>query len=141
MPLCGVVFPGVGVGSPGGVGGVEAWSVSAEEVEVVALVASAERVDVAALVASAERVDVAVLVASVERVDVAALVASAERVDVAALVLPSPAMALAAGVCLSHSQSGVQFLAGWGPLLAAGEVYRLAVDGADPNWDVAPPLV
>ena len=85
--------------------GVEVWSVSAEEVEVVASVTSAE------------------------------------RVDVAALVLPSPAVALAAGVCLPHSQSGVQFLVGWGPLLAAGEVYRLAVDGAGPNWDVAPPLV
>ena len=96
---------------------MEAWSVSAEEVEVAAYVASAQRVDMAALVASAE------------------------RVDVAALILPSLAVALAAGVCLPCSQSGVQFLVGWGPLLAVGEVYRLAVDGVDPNWDVAPPLV
>ena len=111
--------------------GVEAWSVSAEEVEVAALVASAERVEVAALFASAERVDAAVW----------ALAWVLAQVLAVALVLPSLAVTLEAGVCLPHSQSGAQFLVGWGPLLDAGEVYLLAVDGADLNWDVALPLV
>ena len=111
--------------------GVEVWSVSAEEVEVAALVASAERVDVAALFASAERVDAAVW----------ALAWVLAQVLAVASVLPLPAVSLEAGVCLPHSQSGAQFLAEWGPLLDAGEVYLLAVDGADPHWVVALPLV
>ena len=90
---------------------------------------------------SAELAGVEALVASAELVGVEALFASAERVGVAAAVLPLPAGSLEAGVCLPRSQTGAPFLVVWGPLLAAGEVYRLAVDGADPHWDVALPLV
>ena len=57
---------------------MEAWSVSAERVEVVALLASAERVEVAAW----------------------ALAWVLAQVLAAASVLPSPAVSLEAGVCL-----------------------------------------
>ena len=110
---------------------MEAWSVSAKKVEVAALFASVERVDVAAWVASAERVDAVVW----------ALAWVLAQVLAATSVLLSPAVALEAGVCLPHSHSGAQFLAEWGPLVDGGEVYHLAVDGADPHWDVALPLV
>ena len=97
----------------------------------------------AALFVSAERVEVAARFASAERVDteVWALAWVLAQVLAAASVLSSPAVSLEAGVCLPRSQSGTQFLAEWDPLLDAGEVYRLAVDGADPHWDVALPLV
>ena len=78
-----------------------------------------------------------VLVASVELAGMEALVLSVERVDVALAVPPLPAGSLEVGVCLQCLRVG----APWGPLLAAGEVYRLAVDGVDPHWDVALPLV
>ena len=90
---------------------------------------------------SAELAGVEALVASAELVGMEALVASVELVDVASVVLPSPAGSLAAVVCLPRSRTGAPFLVVWGPLLAAGEVCHLAVDGADPHWDVALPLV
>ena len=131
--------------------GVEAWSVSVGRVGVAAWFASAERVDVAALSASAEMASVAVLgrvvvVASAHALvwaeaAVWALAWVLAQVLVVVLVLSLPAVSLEAGVCLPHSQPGAQFLAEWGPLLDAGEVYRLAVDEADPYWDAALPLV
>ena len=63
------------------------------------------------------------------------------QVRAAASVLPSPAVSLEAGVSLPHSRSRAQSLLGWGLLLDAGEVYRLAVGEADLYWDVALPLV